>query len=425
MPNITLAFDRETVRRIDDDGRLHVAQSHISKAAVNPYYGSEIPGFEELGLVADKIYQMLRDPVELEKGAHTFKNLPLLSEHVPVTVDSPRPDLVVGSIGSDVVFNYPYLDADICVWDKSAIAGIETDQLRELSCAYRYVPVMEPGEFEGMPYDGRMTDIRGNHLALVSVGRAGSDVVVADEKPTFKIEDAAMKMTKLGTALVTALSAACPKLAADALPPILGQVTRKNFNKAAVRAKLLALDGMMEPEQMDNVIDALLDVEQSPTPVENPTADQSPQDQMAAVMMEAGMSPEMAAQCAAKCMQIAGNGMAGDAYDNDDMVKKSDMQGAMDTMRDDMRREFRDATEARAMVRHVVGDVVAMDSAEQILTFALDHMKVDRAGVTGVAALKALFKVADGKQQSATVALDAAADVTKALPNLARFGRAF
>jgi hypothetical protein len=108
MTTIKLAFDR-SARRIDADGRLHVDRSHISKATVNPYYGNEIPGYEELGLDPTKVYRLLRDPVELERGAPTFARLPILSKHVPVTVDSPQPDLVVGSIGSEVIFDSPYL----------------------------------------------------------------------------------------------------------------------------------------------------------------------------------------------------------------------------------------------------------------------------------------------------------------------------
>jgi hypothetical protein len=38
MPTMKLAFDR-SARRIDADGRLHVDRAHISKAALNPYYG--------------------------------------------------------------------------------------------------------------------------------------------------------------------------------------------------------------------------------------------------------------------------------------------------------------------------------------------------------------------------------------------------
>ena len=79
-----LAFDR-SARHVDVDGRLHVAASHISKAAVNPYYGREIPGADTLGLDPARVYQLLRDPEELAKAAPTFNNLPLLSKHVPVS----------------------------------------------------------------------------------------------------------------------------------------------------------------------------------------------------------------------------------------------------------------------------------------------------------------------------------------------------
>ena len=40
--------------------------------------------------------------------------------------------------------------------------------------------VMESGIFDGKSYDGRMKNIRGNHVALVREGRAGHDVRVAD-----------------------------------------------------------------------------------------------------------------------------------------------------------------------------------------------------------------------------------------------------
>jgi len=179
MAILKLAFDR-SARRIDVDGRLHVDRSHISKSNISPYYGSEVPGFDVLGLEPEKVYRLLRDPVELERAAPTFARLPILSKHVPTTVDDPQTELVVGAIGSNVIFEAPYLDADLCVWDAAAIAGIETEKIRELSCAYRYVPVMEAGEYEGQPYDGKMTEIQANHLALVPSGRAGADVMVAD-----------------------------------------------------------------------------------------------------------------------------------------------------------------------------------------------------------------------------------------------------
>lgn len=400
---MNLAFDR-SARRLDADGRLHVERSHISKAAINPYYGREIPGYESLGLSPDKVYRLFRDPVELERGASTFARLPVLSEHVPVTVDSPRPDLVVGAIGSEVSFNAPYLDADLCVWDATAIAGIETDKVRELSCAYRYVPVMEPGEFEGQPYDGRMTEIRGNHLALVEVGRAGSDVIVADHNP-FKRKESAMKMSKLGKALFAALSAASPVLAADsALPALVGLADRKTFNAKEVKGKLLALDAALDPQQLDNVIDAMLDVEQEPKPVA--AIDESPADKLRALLAGKVDDETLNAACALLPTAPA----AADEYG----VKPEDVEAAMDGLRKDLR----EAAEAARDVRAVVGDVIGMDSAADVYGFALDHMKIDRKDVTGAPALRALFKVAAASHATAP---KVAQDSGVKIPGLDRF----
>ena len=415
MATMKLAFDR-SARRIDADGRLHVDRSHISKANVCVYYGKEIPGYEALGLQPDTVYRLFRDPVELERGAATFARLPILSEHVPVTVDAPRPDLVVGAIGSEITFTPPYLDADLCVWDATAIAGIETDKVRELSCAYRYVPVMEPGEFEGQPYDGRMTEIQGNHLALVEVGRAGSDVVVADRNP-FNFKETAMKMSKLGKALFAALCAASPVLAADsALPALVGNANRKTFKKDDVKAKLLALDASIDSNQLDAVLDAILDVEQDPKPVETPAAaaDESPADKLRALL--AGKVDDATLEAACGLLATP----AADEKPEPGM-KKEEVDAAMDGLR----KEMREANEARVDVRPIVGDVMGMDSAAEIYGFALDQMKVDRAGVEGAPALRALFKVAASHKVASPVhvAQDSAGLAAK-FPGAARFSHA-
>jgi hypothetical protein len=417
MPLIErLAFDR-TGRRIDADGRLHVDRSHISKAVINPYYGQEIPGFEGLGLDAQKIYRLFRDPVELERGAPTFARLPILSKHVPVTVDKPQPDLVVGAVGSEINFNAPYLDADLCFWDATAIAGIETNKVRELSCAYRYVPVMEAGEFEGQPYDGRMTEIQGNHLALVEVGRAGSDVVVADKNPFISFKDSTMKMSKVGAALFAALCVASPILAQDsALPALVGNASKANFNKEDVKAKLLALDASLDSNKLDAVLDAILDVEQQPTAQEpNPKAaeDESPADKLRAMLAGKCDDATIEAACALLGTPAADEFPNAEKKDDD----KEDNKAAMDSMRKDLREMF----EATEEVRETVGKVVGMDSAAEIYGFALDHMKIDRTGVEGAAALRALYRVA-GKstKQNAVVAQDAAG-LAERFPDAARF----
>ncbi len=169
-------------RHYEENGQLRIERTPISKATVNPYYGREIPKAEELGLEPERIYYLLRDPGELAKAAPSFKTKQLMFKHIAVSADDPKQDSIAGTVGSDVEFVAPYLMADMCVWDAEAIAGIETDTVRELSCSYSYRADMTPGMYEGQRYDGVMRDIQGNHVALVKSGRAGSDVMAADEK---------------------------------------------------------------------------------------------------------------------------------------------------------------------------------------------------------------------------------------------------
>jgi hypothetical protein len=177
-----IALDSATRRRVDENGFLHVSLSHISKEIVNPYYGREIPGCEELGLDPERIYQGYRSGAELAKGADTFNGLPILMGHHAESADNPQKEHRVGSLGTDAAFNAPYLDNSLIITDADAIKAIESGRAVELSSAYRYDPVFEPGEFGGEAYDFIMTNIRGNHVALVEEGRAGPDVVVADQQ---------------------------------------------------------------------------------------------------------------------------------------------------------------------------------------------------------------------------------------------------
>lgn len=184
----TLAFDRASTRTYDQDGHLHVAHTPISKANVCPYYGREIPDWEGLGLSPDRLYQLLRDPEELEKAAASFAGKPLLNVHRPVTADDHEKEAVAGSI-SNPIWEAPYLKADLSIWDGLAIKAIEAETQKELSSGYRYRADMTPGTYEGVRYDGVMRDLIGNHVALVREGRCGPDVVVGDAAITGEVWD--------------------------------------------------------------------------------------------------------------------------------------------------------------------------------------------------------------------------------------------
>lgn len=386
-----LALDSE--RTYDKDGRLHIGKSHISKACVSAYLGSEIPMWDVLGLDPNKIYKLLRDPDELKKGAHTFARLPILSKHVPINTKEFPSDLVVGAVGSEVDFDHPYLNADTCFWTQEAIGGIESDTIKEFSCAYHYIPVMIPGIYEGEKYDGVMTEIEGNHLAQVEAGRAGPDVMAADSK----LEIPKMKMTKLGKALFVAIGAASPKLALDAaFPAVVGNVTKKTFDKAAVRKALLGLDADLPVDKVDTVMDALSDMEDEPDakePKKKPAEDEA-----------------HPADCDCKdCKKVADDKTAKDAEEK--------MKGAMDSFK----LEIRQANDAKTAVRSVLGETIASDSATEIYTLALDHLKVPHTGVTELAGLKALYELAGNKPDAPAPIAQDHAGVIERFPDLARF----
>ena len=176
------AMDK-SVRSFDAEGRMHVGLCNISKATVNPYNGSEIPGWRHLGLDPNKVYRLLRHPEELAKAASTFNGIQLLIKHVPVNASDHQADEIVGTTGTDAVYEHPYLKNTLVIWSQDGIDAVQSKQQRELSSGYRYVPDMTPGVYEGQQYDGVMRDIRGNHVALVEEGRAGPDVYVCDEAP--------------------------------------------------------------------------------------------------------------------------------------------------------------------------------------------------------------------------------------------------
>lgn len=184
-----LVYDNITInasnRKVDKNGFLKVKSCNITKEQVAPYKGDEIPDWRGFGLDANKIYYVYRPEAELAKAADTFNNLPLTRDHIEVAVDDVPKERIVGSLGDRAEYKAPYLTNSLMVYDKTDIDNILNGNKKELSCGYRYTPVKKSGEWHGQHYDFVMTDIVGNHVALVKEGRAGHDVVVADGMPDF------------------------------------------------------------------------------------------------------------------------------------------------------------------------------------------------------------------------------------------------
>lgn len=254
-----LPYDNKSVRSKDDDGHMNVAVSNISKAGVNKYLGSEIPGHDKLGLDPKKIYKLLRHPEELQKAAPTFHRKPLLSRHIPTNAADHQGDVVVGAMGSDAVYEHPYLKNSLSVWTQDGIDAVESEEQKELSSAYHYDADMTPGTYEetGEDYDGVMRNIRGNHVALVKTGRAGSDVVVGDEALPTQNGEVKMSKTRMMTRKASVAAGALmvhlrPLLAQDSaidLGPIMMKAKAGKFT-AAKKPILNALEKILSSDKV-------------------------------------------------------------------------------------------------------------------------------------------------------------------------------
>lgn len=422
-----LAFDRASVRTVDQDGRLRVEITHISKAAVNPYRGDEIPDWERLGLDPNRVYFLLRDPDELARAAPSFNNIPLLSKHVPVTVDEPQKEFVVGATGSDAVFTAPYLDNSLVVWDAVAIAGIESRQQQELSSAYRYRADMTAGVYQGVPYDGVMRDIRGNHVALVEVGRAGPDVVVGDSNTLKPSEIPKMKYSNTAIAVAAALRVYLrPKLAQDAalgdLGPLVKGLTAKNF--ASERPRLVrAVEGRVKGKlaqdadlsDLAEVIDTFSTPGDPLVAGDEDDAEEPPvaQDDELMGKMREILGAKLGHEEAERVMKALGEptSSAPGASDEpppfegkpDEPVSKP----AMDAALAKATKEGENAAVARMTAirtaeqecRPIIGDIIAQDSAEAVYKMALDAKGIDLTD-TPPSAYRALVKLALTQDQT-------------------------
>ncbi|SDR17504.1 DUF2213 domain-containing protein [Paraburkholderia tuberum] len=416
-----LAFDRESVRTYDQDGRLHVAMTHISKANVCPYRGDEIPDGEKLGLDPNRVYMLLRDPDELAKGTATANNIPVLDVHLPHSAEDHQPDSVIGSTGTDAAFNAPYLDNSLVIWTQDAIRGVETGAQQEISSSYYYRADMTPGTYEGVPYDGVMRDIKFNHVAVVKKGRAGPDVMVGDsllnlngERPVSKPLSKKAVMAK--GALLAVLK---PKMAADAAPidldTILAGVKRRNWLEkkpgivAAIKAQLAQdadledvvelLDRLDNEQPGDEIAEddddpkhtEILDLLRGKVSDEDLAKVQGMLKALGVVAAATDQPPEGGANNNPANQENKAAIPNGDNEDKD-VVSRAAMDSALRAERELSTKKANDAArdaeertikrlratqEAEGIVEPYVGKLTAMDSAEAVYRSALDILKVD------------------------------------------------
>lgn len=121
----------------------------------------------------------LRLPEEVFKSdsMETFHLAPLTLGHpdVPVTADNFK-EHTVGTVGK-VVRDGKFQRAPLMIKDQQAVAAVEAG-INEISNGYFCDLEDKSGTFNGERFDAIQRNIRGNHVAIVSHGRAGHDVAI-------------------------------------------------------------------------------------------------------------------------------------------------------------------------------------------------------------------------------------------------------
>lgn len=165
-------------KQIDDNGFWLIEGNPISKEGVFPYLGKTIsPKLEP-----NRIYQVYRPYAELSspETLKSFDGIPFIEDHemlgdgfTSTDTRTPKGVLMNPRAENGGIFG------DLKIFSDSMKSTI-TNGKKELSLGYRCNYRLEPGVWNGQPYEVVQTDLRGNHIALVDKGRMGSSVRVYD-----------------------------------------------------------------------------------------------------------------------------------------------------------------------------------------------------------------------------------------------------
>lgn len=162
-----------------DNGCLICFNVPIARTGVYKYLR------EELGLEGNGIVDVYREPSEVfdPMAIASFEGKAFTDTHPSVDVTADNWSIFakgeVTNVRRGTGENKNFLMADIIVRDPVVINEIQSGAKREISSGYNCTYV----EKDGKVYQ---QDIRGNHVALVQAGRAGSEVRINDSNTSNK-----------------------------------------------------------------------------------------------------------------------------------------------------------------------------------------------------------------------------------------------
>lgn len=167
-------------RHFDENGYLFVDRSPILKAGIMEYLGSELlpegrSSVDGVDIDPQKVYKVNVSLDELKRSKDTFKLVPITDGHTWLGEEGADPkNYQEGTVGENLYVEDGFLYAPLSFTGKAIVEKIKNHKKEELSTSYQN----KLKKSDNPAYDFEAFDIRGNHLALVDRGRAGSDVRV-------------------------------------------------------------------------------------------------------------------------------------------------------------------------------------------------------------------------------------------------------
>jgi uncharacterized protein len=170
----------QSLRKLTKEGFM-VVPGKIARTGIQEYSA------HELGIEAtNRTVRLCRMPDQVfdPEALASFENQTLTSGHPDRDVNAENyRGVSVGDV-HDVKAASDGATVDATLWFKDASAiALVIDGKNQLSCGYSFLLDLTPGTFEGQSYDGRMLEIRGNHVAHVWAARGGPGLRVADNDP--------------------------------------------------------------------------------------------------------------------------------------------------------------------------------------------------------------------------------------------------
>lgn len=172
----------------DDNGFLRCRARFIA-SGIMQYAGDELG---EAVQSTNATYHIMvpQTTIEDPHSIRSLEGMPVISyEHEWAEVDGDQKQ--VGTIAGTPKINGGFLEGEIIIRDPDTITAIKAGELKEISAGYNAVYNMEPGEHDGQQFDGKQSELRYNHIALLrsGEGRGGSDVRILNKKGAFDMQD--------------------------------------------------------------------------------------------------------------------------------------------------------------------------------------------------------------------------------------------